>query len=54
MQKPEAGEVAHRALEARVLGAGDDDGVEAVLLGLAADIVVAALGLGLARQITLL
>ena len=32
VQDPEAGEVANRALEARVLGAGDDDRVDVVRL----------------------
>src|SRR5581483_1134017 len=50
---PEAREVPHRTLEARVLRAGDDDGVEPVLLSLRADVGVAALDLLPARQATL-
>src|SRR5581483_4108839 len=50
VQDPEAGEVADGSLEARVLRAGDDDGVEAVLRRLLADVRVPPLDLRLARH----
>src|SRR5581483_8306236 len=49
VEQAEAGEVAHGALEARVLGACDDDGVEPVARGGPADVAVAAIDLLPAR-----
>jgi hypothetical protein len=51
VEDPEAGEVAHRALEARVLGAGDDHRVEPVARGRLAHVGVPALDLLLARHL---